>query len=114
MQGRSIRGVPAISNINNQNICIQWTIFHSAPRRDTYSDTKLSVRLPTLSPIGSRMEHVMIVYGGQSAIRSGLLDRVRKSLGDTGITVTELGGVKPNPTDDKVYDGIALGREADV
>jgi len=56
----------------------------------------------------------MIVYGGQSAIRSGLLDRVRKSLGDTGITVTELGGVKPNPTDDKVYDGIALGREADV
>lgn len=59
-------------------------------------------------------KHVMIVYGGQSAIRSGLLDRVRKSLGDTGITVTELGGVKPNPTDDKVYDGIALGREADV
>ncbi len=47
-------------------------------------------------------KHVMIVYGGQSAIRSGLLDRVRKSLGDTGITVTELGGVKPNPTDDKV------------
>ncbi|WP_289764697.1 iron-containing alcohol dehydrogenase [uncultured Duncaniella sp.] len=32
-------------------------------------------------------KHVMIVYGGQSAIRSGLLDRVRKSLGDTGITV---------------------------
>jgi len=59
-------------------------------------------------------KHVMIVYGGQSAIRSGLLDRVRKSLGDTGITVTELGGVKPNPTDDKVYDGIALGREAGV
>lgn len=57
---------------------------------------------------------VMIVYGGQSAIRSGLLERVRKSLSDTGIKVTELGGVQPNPTDDKVYEGIALGRETGV
>lgn len=57
---------------------------------------------------------VMIVYGGQSAIRSGLLERVRKSLSDTGINVTELGGVQPNPTDDKVYEGIALGRETGV
>lgn len=57
---------------------------------------------------------VMIVYGGRSAIRSGLLERVRKSLSDTGIKVTELGGVQPNPTDDKVYEGIALGRETGV
>ena len=53
-------------------------------------------------------KHVMIVYGGNSAIRSGLLDRVKDSLGSIGISFIELGGIKPNPTDDKVYEGIEL------
>lgn len=59
-------------------------------------------------------KHVMVVYGGQSAIRSGLLDRVKATLADAGIEITELGGVRPNPTDDKVYEGIDLGRETGV
>lgn len=57
---------------------------------------------------------VMVVYGGSSAIRSGLLGRVRDSLAEAGINIVELGGVKPNPTDDKVYEGIALGREKSI
>ena len=59
-------------------------------------------------------KRVMIVYGGQSAIRSGLLDRVKQSLEAAGVAFVELGGVKPNPTDDKVYEGITLGRESAV
>ncbi|MCM1077347.1 MAG: iron-containing alcohol dehydrogenase [Bacteroides sp.] len=59
-------------------------------------------------------KRVMIVYGGQSAIRSGLLDRVKTTLESAGIATVTLGGVKPNPTDDKVYEGIALGREEDI
>lgn len=59
-------------------------------------------------------KRVMIVYGGRSAIRSGLLDRVKQSLEAAGVAVVELGGVKPNPTDDKVYEGIALGCESSV
>lgn len=58
-----------------------------------------------------RWKHVMIVYGGESAKRSGLLDRVNASLSEAGIETSLLGGVRPNPTDDKVYEGIALGRE---
>ena len=40
---------------------------------------------------------VMIVYGGGSARRSGLLDRVKASLEKEGISSVEFGGVKPNP-----------------
>ena len=57
------------------------------------------------------MTNVMVVYGGGSAVRSGLLDRVLKSLDAEGIAHVELGGVEPNPTDPKVREGIALGRE---
>lgn len=51
---------------------------------------------------------VMIVYGGGSAVRSGLLDRVRSSLDASGMEHVELGGVKPNPVDTKVREGIEL------
>lgn len=40
---------------------------------------------------------VMIVYGGESARRSGLLKRVKDSLEKEGISSVEWGGVKPNP-----------------
>lgn len=53
---------------------------------------------------------VMIVYGGGSAVRSGLLDRVKASLSDEGIEHICLGGIRPNPTDDRVYEGISLAR----
>lgn len=43
---------------------------------------------------GSR---VMIVYGGGSVLKSGLLNRIEQSLGKAGIEFTHLGGVKPNP-----------------
>ena len=40
---------------------------------------------------------VLVVYGGGSAKRSGLLDRVGASLAKEGLAFEELGGVKPNP-----------------
>ena len=53
---------------------------------------------------------VLLHYGGGSAVRSGLLDRVKHSLEAEGIGYTELGGVKPNPRDTLVYQGIELCR----
>ena len=47
---------------------------------------------------------VLIHYGGSSALRSGLIDRVRKSLADQGIPFCELGGVVPNPRLSKVRE----------
>ena len=57
---------------------------------------------------------VLIHYGGKSAARSGLLDRVKASLDEAGIAYAELGGVVPNPHLGKVYEGIELGRREGV
>ncbi|MBR6069282.1 MAG: iron-containing alcohol dehydrogenase [Ruminococcus sp.] len=57
---------------------------------------------------------VLIHYGGGSAERSGLLGRVRASLGKAGIAYVELGGVKPNPRDTLVYEGIELCRKEGI
>lgn len=54
---------------------------------------------------------VMIVYGGGSVVRSGLLDRIEKNLTENGLSYVLFGGVKPNPMSGKVYEGIAAGRE---
>ncbi|MBO5531880.1 MAG: iron-containing alcohol dehydrogenase [Fibrobacter sp.] len=54
---------------------------------------------------------VLIHYGGGSAVRSGLIDRVKASLDVAGIPHVELGGVKPNPHDSLVYKGIEIVRE---
>lgn len=60
---------------------------------------------------GSR---VLLHYGGGSVVRSGLLDRVKKSLEKEGLTYVELGGVKPNPRSGLVYEGIDLCRKEEV
>lgn len=57
---------------------------------------------------------VLIVYGGGSVVRSGLLDRVKACLSGCGIAFTELGGIQPNPVDTRVYEGIELGRREQV
>ena len=53
---------------------------------------------------------VMIVYGGGSVVRSGLLDRVKQSLQEAGIEYCLMSGVQPNPVDTKVYEGIEFCR----
>lgn len=56
---------------------------------------------------GSR---VLLVYGGGSAVRSGLIGRIRASLETEKIALFELGGIQPNPLDTPVYEGISLCR----
>jgi hypothetical protein len=57
---------------------------------------------------------VLVHYGGKSAQRSGLLDKICKLLSDGGIAYETLGGVVPNPRLSKVYEGIALCREKNI
>lgn len=57
---------------------------------------------------------VLIHYGGGSVIKSGLLDRVKKSLKEEGISFTELGGVVPNPRSGLVYEGIKKCKDEKV
>lgn len=53
---------------------------------------------------------VLLVYGGDSARRLGLLDIIRSVLSEAGLSVTELGGIVPNPRLDRVYEGIRIGK----
>lgn len=57
---------------------------------------------------------VLVHYGGQSAIKSGLLDKVCGLLSDEGIEFFKLGGVVPNPRLSKVYEGIDLCRKEGI
>lgn len=51
---------------------------------------------------------VLVHYGGESARRSGLLDKVCGQLSAAGIYHVLLGGVVPNPRLSKVHEGIDL------
>ena len=51
---------------------------------------------------------VLIHYGGGSARRYGLLDKVEQMLHEADIDFVELGGVVPNPLLSKVKEGIGL------
>ena len=55
-----------------------------------------------------------IDYGGGSALRSGLIDRVKASLEAEGIPFLLLGGVQPNPRSGLVYQGIELCRNEKI
>ncbi len=57
---------------------------------------------------------VLIVYGSSYARNNGLVSRIENSLRTIGIEYVELGGVRPNPTDTLVYEGIRLGRDKNV
>lgn len=57
---------------------------------------------------------VLVHYGGGSAKRSGLLDKVYRMLSEAGISYVELGGVVPNPLLSKVREGIDLCRKEHV
>ena len=54
---------------------------------------------------------VLIHYGGESAKRSGLLDRICVSLDEAGVSYVLLGGVVPNPRLSLVHTGMELVRK---
>lgn len=60
------------------------------------------------------VKKVMIVYGKKYVKANGLLARIENSLMTIGIEYVEFGGIEPNPTDDRVYEAIALAREKHV
>ena len=57
---------------------------------------------------------VLLHFGGGSAVRSGLLDRIKESLAKSGLKWVELGGVKPNPRSSLIEEGIRLAMAEDV
>lgn len=52
----------------------------------------------------------LVLYGGGSAVKSGVLSRVEDSLKNAGLSTVVLGGVKPNPDADFVREVIQTVR----
>lgn len=61
-----------------------------------------------LSELKQSGDKVLLVYGGGSIKRSGLYDEAMKILADSGLAVTELSGVEPNPRIESVRKGAEL------
>lgn len=85
-----------------------------------YAPTEVIFGKDTEEQTGSQVKkwggsRALIVYGGGSAVRSGLLERVEKSLKSKEIVYEEFGGVKPNPRLVFAEEGVkrALAFQAD-
>ena len=58
------------------------------------------------------LSRVLVVYGGSSAKKSGLLDRVFRLLDEAGVQYRALGGVQPNPRAALAREGVQLALES--
>ena len=80
-----------------------------------YSPTKVIFGKDTEKGVGAELKkwgasRVFVHYGGESAKKSGLLDRVIASLKKAGLFYVTLGGVKPNPRLSLVREGIEIAK----
>ena len=63
---------------------------------------------------GYGIHKVLIVYGSSRIENSGLLEEITDSLKFSGVDYVCLSGIRPNPTTEKVYEGVALARQNQV
>ncbi len=77
--------------------------------------TKIHFGPDALDSLGGELakygKNVLLVYGGGSIKKNGIYDSIIKILENSGKNVTELGGVMPNPTSDKLIEGVKVARE---
>ena len=80
-----------------------------------HNPTKIIFGKNTIGAIGSETAHLgkraLLVYGKTSCKKSGAYDQVTRALAEAGVSVTEHGGVRSNPTLDHVRSGIGKVRE---
>ena len=84
-----------------------------------YSPSKVCFGRKTEEKVGKLVKEfggkrVLLHYGSQSAVRSGLIDRIKAALDSEGIFHIELGGAVPNPRLSLVYEGIELGKKENI
>ena len=78
------------------------------PTKLYFGEDSLSNLKDELSKYGN---NILFVYGGGSIKKSGLYDEIIAILKDCGKNVAEVAGVMPNPTSDKLNEGVAIARE---
>jgi len=85
---------------------------------DYHNGTRIIFGKDTEGQVGAELakltKKVFLHYGGASAKATGLYDKVVASLNEAGVEFVELGGVKPNPRTDLVYEGIEICRKEKI
>ena len=80
-----------------------------------HNPTKLYFGEESLGFLKEEMKHycenILLVYGGGSVKKSGLYDEITAILKECGKKVAEVSGVMPNPTVDKLREGVQIARE---
>ncbi|MBR1433548.1 MAG: iron-containing alcohol dehydrogenase, partial [Bacteroidales bacterium] len=83
-----------------------------------HNPTKLHFGEESLSRLREELKGygptVMLVYGGGSVKKFGILDKVIAEIVAAGKRIVELSGVMPNPTIEKVLEGAHLARREEV
>ena len=82
------------------------------PTKVVFGRNSLSALAGLIKDAGAK--HVLVHFGGQSAVKSGLIDKVKAQLEEAGIRYTLLGGVAPNPKVSLVREGAALCKREGV
>lgn len=76
--------------------------------------TKLYFGNDSLNYLGTELQkygkNVVLIYGGGSIKKNGIYDEVVSILKDNDKNIAEISGVMPNPTTNKLYEGIDIAR----
>ena len=76
--------------------------------------TKLYFGEDSLSNLGTELkkygQNVVLIYGAGSIKKNGIYDEVMAILKEEGKNITEISGVMPNPTLEKLYEGVEIAR----
>lgn len=84
---------------------------YSNPTKLYFGEDSLNFLNEELPRYGKK---VMLIYGGGSIKKSGLYDQVVKMLKEHDKEIIEDGGVMPNPTVEKLYEGCKLAKDNQV
>lgn len=78
------------------------------PTKLYFGDDSLNYLNTELPKYGS---NIVLIYGGGSIKKNGIYDEVCRILEDNGKKVAEIVGVMPNPTLEKLYEGVEIARK---
>ena len=81
------------------------------PTRLYFGEDSLSNLSTELKKFG---QNVVLIYGGGSIKKNGIYGEVMAILKEEGKNVAEIAGVMPNPTLEKLYEGVAIARNHKV
>ncbi len=92
--------------------CVMYNFMYFTPTKVFFGNDAESKVGEVLKEYGYKK--ILIHYGGGSIKKTGLFDRIAKSLYDAGLAYAELGGVEPNPKIGLIREGIKFCKQEEV